>query len=124
MAGDLRQRRPAGDASGEEENGRPEAGAAAKAGPPSGGGVEEAAKAERGSGGRKEALGWMEWGRGWLGVVGEFFFQRIAASHLANPLELPPLDGVSVIVTGATSGIGLEIARSSFACQRTLDGIS
>lgn len=62
--------------------------------------------------GRKDALGWLEWGRGWLGIVGEFLFQRIAASHLANPLELPPLEGVSVVVTGATSGIGLEIARS------------
>lgn len=101
MAGDLRQRRAA---NGEEEE-------RAKAGTSSGGGggVEEAA--ERGSGGRKEALGWLEWSRGWLATVGEFFFQRIAASHLANPLELPPLDGVSIIVTGATSGIGLEIAR-------------
>jgi hypothetical protein len=109
--GDLRQRR----ATGEKENGEAAA-AAAKAGPSSGGGAEEAA--ELGSRGRKEALGWMEWGRGWLATVGEFFFQRIAASHLANPLELPPLDGVSVIVTGATSGIGLEIARSSFDCQQ------
>ncbi|XP_048535201.1 dehydrogenase/reductase SDR family member FEY-like [Triticum urartu] len=104
MAGDLRHRRPAGaaDAGGEEE-GDGGAEAAAKAGPPSGG--------EGAGPGRKEALGWLEWSRGWMGVVGEFFFQRIAASHLANPLELPPLDGVSIIVTGATSGIGLEIAR-------------
>jgi hypothetical protein len=116
--GDLRQRR----ATGEKENGEA-ASAAAKAGPSSGGGAEEAA--EPGSpGGRKEALGWMEWGRGWLATVGEFFFQRIAASHLANPLELPPLDGVSVIVTGATSGIGLEIARSSFDCQQLQMGSS
>lgn len=104
MAGDLRHRLPGGaDAGGEEGDGGAEA--TAKAGPPSGG--EEAAGR-----GRKEALGWLEWSRGWMGVVGEFFFQRIAASHLANPLELPPLDGVSIIVTGATSGIGLEIARS------------
>ncbi|XP_020113159.1 retinol dehydrogenase 12-like [Ananas comosus] len=60
---------------------------------------------------RKEGLGWIEWGRGWCGVVGEFLFQRIAASHLENPLPLPPLDGTTFVVTGATSGIGLEIAR-------------
>ncbi|XP_051195679.1 dehydrogenase/reductase SDR family member FEY [Lolium perenne] len=107
MAGDLRQRRAAVDANGEEEE-RAKAGTSSGGG---GGGVEEAKAAERGSGGRKEALGWLEWSRGWLATVGEFFFQRIAASHLANPLELPPLDGVSIIVTGATSGIGLEIAR-------------
>jgi hypothetical protein len=117
MAGDLRQRRAAGDANGEEER--------ARAGTSSGGGggVEEAA--ERGSGGRKEALGWLEWSRGWLATVGEFFFQRIAASHLANPLELPPLDGVSIIVTGATSGIGLEIARCLLSpVHNSIDGIS
>uniref|UniRef100_A0A453MVT9 WW domain-containing oxidoreductase n=3 Tax=Aegilops tauschii subsp. strangulata TaxID=200361 RepID=A0A453MVT9_AEGTS len=107
MAGDLRHRRAGGADAGEEEgDGGAEAAAKAKAGPPSGGEGAEAAGP-----GRKEALGWLEWSRGWMGVVGEFFFQRIAASHLANPLELPPLDGVSIIVTGATSGIGLEIAR-------------
>ncbi|GJM90012.1 hypothetical protein PR202_ga06248 [Eleusine coracana subsp. coracana] len=97
MAGELRLRRPPapegeGTAAASSSNG--------KAGPSSGG---------NGSG--REELGWLEWGRGWLAIVGEFFFQRIAASHLAKPLELPPLDGVSIIVTGATSGIGLEIAR-------------
>nr|CAB3445313.1 unnamed protein product [Digitaria exilis] len=76
---------------------------------PSSGGKEEGAEEWRGK--KRDALGWLEWGRGWMAVVGEFLFQRIAASHLANPLELPPLEGVSIIVTGATSGIGLEIAR-------------
>ncbi|KAL0927437.1 hypothetical protein M5K25_001604 [Dendrobium thyrsiflorum] len=67
------------------------------------GGVRESRK--------KEALDWLEWGRGWLHVVGEFFFQRISASHLENPLNLPHLNGITCIVTGSTSGIGLEIAR-------------
>lgn len=69
---------------------------------------------DRNGGGRrkKEDLGWIEWARGWWGIVGEFLFQRIAASHLENPLSLPHLDGITCIVTGATSGIGLEIARS------------
>jgi hypothetical protein len=99
MAGELRLRRPPAP---EGEGAAASSSSNGKAGPSSGG---------EGSGKRDE-LGWMEWGRGWLAIVGEFFFQRIAASHLANPLELPPLDGVSIIVTGATSGIGLEIARS------------
>uniref|UniRef100_A0A0E0LL06 WW domain-containing oxidoreductase n=1 Tax=Oryza punctata TaxID=4537 RepID=A0A0E0LL06_ORYPU len=96
MAGDLRQRRAA--VGGEED-------AKSATSTPSAGGDEAERK------GRKEALGWLEWGRGWMGIVGEFLFQRIAASNLSNPLELPPLNGVSFIVTGATSGIGLEIAR-------------
>lgn len=107
MAGELRHR--GGEAAGSGGEGGADAPAAAKAKVGGGEGKEEVEVEE----GRKEALGWLEWSRGWMGVVGEFFFQRIAASHLANPLELPPLDGVSVVVTGATSGIGLEIARSS-----------
>ncbi|KAH9724870.1 dehydrogenase/reductase SDR family member FEY [Citrus sinensis] len=60
---------------------------------------------------RKEALGWMEWLRGWLYVIYEMLFQRILASHLQNPLPLPPVNDLTCIVTGSTSGIGREIAR-------------
>lgn len=59
----------------------------------------------------KKGLGWMEWMRGWLSVVWEMLFQRILASTLQNPFPLPPLDGITCMVTGSTSGIGLEIAR-------------
>ncbi|XAR71499.1 NADP-retinol dehydrogenase [Bertholletia excelsa] len=38
-------------------------------------------------------------------------FQRILASHLQNPMPLPPLNDLTCIVTGSTSGIGREIAR-------------
>jgi hypothetical protein len=99
MAGDLRLRRPLAPEG--EAAAAPSSSSNGEAGSPSGG--DES--------GKREELGWMEWGRGWLAIVGEFFFQRIAASHLTNPLQLPPLDGVSMIVTGATSGIGLQIAR-------------
>ncbi|KAL5749265.1 hypothetical protein ACOSP7_023868 [Xanthoceras sorbifolium] len=60
---------------------------------------------------RKEALGWMEWLRGWFYVIYEMLFQRILASHLQNPLPLPPVNDLTCIVTGSTSGIGREIAR-------------
>uniref|UniRef100_A0A7N0TSN4 Uncharacterized protein n=1 Tax=Kalanchoe fedtschenkoi TaxID=63787 RepID=A0A7N0TSN4_KALFE len=59
----------------------------------------------------KKSLGWMEWLRGWMYVIYEFLFQRITASHLENPMELPPLNHLTCIVTGSTSGIGLEMAR-------------
>lgn len=60
---------------------------------------------------KKEALGWMEWLRGWLYLAYEMLFQRITASHLLNPMPLPPLNELTCIVTGSTSGIGREIAR-------------
>lgn len=53
----------------------------------------------------------MEWVRGWVKVVYEMLFQRIMASHLHNPMPLPPLNDITCIVTGSTSGIGREIAR-------------
>ncbi|KAM3327094.1 hypothetical protein P3S67_002220 [Capsicum chacoense] len=60
---------------------------------------------------KKEALGWMEWLRGWFYLVYEMLFQRILASHLHNPMPLPSINDLTCIVTGSTSGIGREIAR-------------
>lgn len=60
---------------------------------------------------KKQALGWIEWLTGWTYVIYELLFQRTKASHLQNPLELPPLNDLTCIVTGTTSGIGKEIAR-------------
>nr|ACU20616.1 unknown [Glycine max] len=60
---------------------------------------------------KKERLGWIEWLRGWFYLVYEMLFQRIMASHLHNPMPLPPVNDLTCIVTGSTSGIGLEIAR-------------
>ncbi|KAI4347354.1 hypothetical protein L6164_008170 [Bauhinia variegata] len=60
---------------------------------------------------KKQCLGWIEWLRGWFYVVYEMLFQRIMASHLQNPMPLPPINDLTCIVTGSTSGIGLEIAR-------------
>ncbi|KAF5934324.1 hypothetical protein HYC85_030495 [Camellia sinensis] len=53
----------------------------------------------------------MEWVRGWLYLAYEMLFQRIMASHLQNPMPLPPLHDLTCIITGSTSGIGLQIAR-------------
>ncbi|KAL4632898.1 hypothetical protein ACB092_04G084400 [Castanea dentata] len=61
---------------------------------------------------KKEGLGWIEWLRGWMYLIYEMLFQRISASHLHNPLPLPPgLNDLTCIVTGSTSGIGRETAR-------------
>lgn len=44
-------------------------------------------------------------------IIYEVLFQRITASNLDNPLPLPPINDLTCIVTGSTSGIGREIAR-------------
>ncbi|CAK9186829.1 unnamed protein product [Ilex paraguariensis] len=59
----------------------------------------------------KPGLGWMEWLSGWSHLISELIFQKVMSRHLHNPLLLPPLNGVTCIVTGCTSGIGLEMAR-------------
>lgn len=59
----------------------------------------------------KQGMGWMEWLRGWSRLILEVLFQKIVVRNLQNPLPLPPLNGVTCIVTGCTSGIGLEIAK-------------
>ncbi|KAL6973633.1 hypothetical protein U1Q18_027818, partial [Sarracenia purpurea var. burkii] len=59
---------------------------------------------------KKECLGWMEWLRGWLRLVYGALLQTNRASHLKNPMPLPPLTDITCIVTGSTSGIGRETA--------------
>ncbi|KAJ8755162.1 hypothetical protein K2173_018960 [Erythroxylum novogranatense] len=54
---------------------------------------------------------WLESLRGWSYATYEILIQRLQSRHLKNPLPLPPLDDVTCIVTGSTSGIGLEIAK-------------
>ncbi|KAL6509667.1 hypothetical protein OROGR_022977 [Orobanche gracilis] len=60
---------------------------------------------------KKEGLGWIEWLMGWLHLAYEMLFQRIVASNLQNPMPLHPINDLTYIVTGSTSGIGKEIAR-------------
>ncbi|EYU17799.1 hypothetical protein ABFS82_04G179500 [Erythranthe guttata] len=60
---------------------------------------------------KKEALGWIEWMMGWFYLAYEMLFQRIVASNLPNPMPLPPINDLTFVVTGSTSGIGKEIAR-------------
>ncbi|XP_071728476.1 dehydrogenase/reductase SDR family member FEY-like [Rutidosis leptorrhynchoides] len=56
-------------------------------------------------------LGWIEWVKGWYRLILETYFEKYWSRHLPNPLPLPPLHGTTCIVTGSTSGIGLEVAR-------------
>ncbi|PWA92683.1 hypothetical protein CTI12_AA052510 [Artemisia annua] len=59
----------------------------------------------------KPQLGWFEWLKGWYRLVLETFFEKYWSRHLPNSLPLPPLNSITSIVTGSSSGIGLEIAR-------------
>ncbi|XP_027167368.1 dehydrogenase/reductase SDR family member FEY-like [Coffea eugenioides] len=58
-----------------------------------------------------QELDWLEWLRGWSRLLSEGLFQKVKAKHLPRKYPLPQLSGLSCMVTGATSGIGLEIAR-------------
>ncbi|CAL9243326.1 unnamed protein product, partial [Arabidopsis halleri] len=60
---------------------------------------------------KKDGLGWVQWIRGWVNVVLEILLQRMMASHLQTPFHLPPLNHLTCIVSGSTSGIGSETAR-------------
>ncbi|XP_074275506.1 dehydrogenase/reductase SDR family member FEY-like isoform X1 [Silene latifolia] len=46
-----------------------------------------------------------------MNVIHEMFFQKYDARHLHNPMQLPSLHNLTFIVTGSTSGIGLQTAR-------------
>ena len=56
-------------------------------------------------------LGWMEWISMLAQIIQGTLFQRLYARHLPARLHLPDLSAYTCIVTGATSGIGLETAK-------------
>ncbi|KAH7443522.1 hypothetical protein KP509_02G038700 [Ceratopteris richardii] len=56
-------------------------------------------------------MSWYEWLGGILRIANEALFQRFYTRHLPKRLLLPKLTGLTCIVTGATSGIGLETAK-------------
>ncbi|CAK9218728.1 unnamed protein product [Sphagnum jensenii] len=56
-------------------------------------------------------LGWFDWILGLLRVTFDTITQRVKAVHLPRQLPLIPLSHMTCIITGATSGIGLETAR-------------
>ncbi|KAI5072960.1 hypothetical protein GOP47_0013066 [Adiantum capillus-veneris] len=57
------------------------------------------------------SLGWIDWASAWLHVTTETLLQRIYTCHLPQRLPLPVLTDFTCIITGATSGIGLETAK-------------
>lgn len=57
------------------------------------------------------SLGWVDWASAWLHVTAETLLQRIYTCHLPQRLPLPILTDFTCIITGATSGIGLETAK-------------
>eukprot|EP00250_Pteridium_aquilinum_P031345 c43455_g1_i1 orf=120-434(-) len=56
-------------------------------------------------------LDWYEWLSALIHITSESLFQRFYTRHLPKRLSLPKLAGLTCIVTGATSGIGLETAK-------------
>lgn len=65
-------------------------------------------------------LTWIEWIAGLLLVVWDTLSQRFAARHIPARLPLPPLPNLTVMITGATSGIGLHTARFSSSLPPSL----
>ncbi|KAK4269496.1 hypothetical protein QN277_022647 [Acacia crassicarpa] len=61
---------------------------------------------------QKGGLSFVDFLRGLSILIYESFFEKITSRHLKSPLPLPPLSDLIVILTGPTSGIGLEIARN------------
>ncbi|XP_054782210.1 dehydrogenase/reductase SDR family member FEY-like [Prosopis cineraria] len=61
---------------------------------------------------QKQGLSFTDYLRGLSVLLCEIFFEKITSSNLQNPLPLSPLSDLTCIVTGPTSGIGLEIARN------------
>ncbi|KAK4269477.1 hypothetical protein QN277_022631 [Acacia crassicarpa] len=61
---------------------------------------------------QKGGLSFVDYLRGLSILIYESFFEKITSRHLKNPLPLPPLSDLIVILTGPTSEIGLEIARN------------
>lgn len=56
-------------------------------------------------------LGWVDWASACCHVTAETLLQRIYTCHLPQRLPLPVLTDFTCIITGATSGIGLETAK-------------
>ncbi len=63
-------------------------------------------------------LGWFDWILGLLRVTFDTITQRVKAVHLPRQLPLIPLSHMTCIITGATSGIGLETARYCYIVQQ------
>ncbi|KAI9089556.1 hypothetical protein K1719_029161 [Acacia pycnantha] len=61
---------------------------------------------------QKQGLSFTGYCKGWSVLLYEIFFEKISSRHLKSPLPLPPLSDLTIILTGPTSGIGLEVARN------------
>lgn len=56
-------------------------------------------------------LSWSEWIAALFRIVCDTLFQRFFARHVPPRVSLPNLAHLTVMVTGATSGIGLHTAK-------------
>lgn len=59
----------------------------------------------------KTSLSWLDWISALIQVASETLFQKIYACRLPTRFPLPLLTHLTCIITGATSGIGLETAK-------------